>query len=354
MSEKTMVWAAKHALIDMTMFGAYDVSDKVGVAQWIEKLPDNRVLEVFDMMCLDGNSYDKKCFLEESYHSDLTPVSEDTVVINESKWSDARNSILMEADGDSKIPAANDINKILKTGTVSAAALYIVHTAASKGPAEADRQLLAAAAFGISRYEQIRKNVIELMKRMHIPESVQNAMPTLHNTSKHMTAKYRWLSDEKMGAKRTQAQMDKVNAHGERMANLDLSKSKENLKKFLKVPGYIAAGVLTATAIGGLLYLAYQKYASAAAVSCRGQKTSKDKSICVLRFKIKACEETIKKATDGLSGCPKNKNPEQCTHAMTSNIWNFKRRKAKLEQELAKLVGQATSTKKDKNSDIFG
>ena len=353
---RQFAWAAKHALIEMTMFGSFGVSDKVGTSNWIESLPETQVLEIADILLSMENDSEKKQFLEESYQADICS-NKTSVLVNESAWQTARNQILMEADDTAKNGV--DVYKVLKQGSAMTAAIYLGHVAATKGPNEMKRQIAGLKTITSEGYEEVRKAIVYLANTNKYSKVFADVLPSLEKSTLARRGLHTTMSNIVNSDKLTPDQYDAVlkgpTDELKAAKNADWQNSKVGIKRFLTVSAKGAAVVIGLLGVATLIYMTYQRFAGAAAKACRGATNSKDKTICILRFKIRACDEAIKKGQEALVGCAKHPNPEKCTHSIQTTIWNMNRRKKEYEMKLAKLVSGHTPTQDTGGSkpDIF-
>jgi len=346
-------WASKRAIMDLVMFDFYGVSDKVGITEWIENLSDSEIFTLSESLI--GNDNNGKIILENLYNENLKSKSS-VNVIQESKWQDQRNSILMESEERTTPPI--DVVKFLKTGSVIAVSLFLakvwitdpelfntymnnlkefranayqtiahrVNLLIQKNPAAKEKGLLYPSAAPVqASFEELKneRKKLEILKNM--PVSQFNQAEEKHQQI--LAIQKRIQEIEQAIASKTKEVKSGIKQ--------TLKNTGKDVARAFKVPALVVAGTTAATIV---LYRIYKNFFSAAAKACKG-KTGKDKEACMLTHHINACDAVIEKAKKFLEDCPNSKNPDKCNHTTQSTIWNWERKKQQAQQKLAKVLG---------------
>jgi hypothetical protein len=89
-------------------------------------------------------------------------------------------------------------------------------------------------------------------------------------------------------------------------------------------------------ALTALAYTIYKYYTDAARKSCNNLRGN-NRKICILTFRINAATAAIKKLEEGLPACEEKNNPEKCKYSIQKEIWHWKQRREKYQNQLAKL-----------------
>ena len=299
-------WATKRSLMDNTMLGTYGVSDKIGITNWIENLDDDKVKVLSE--CLMNSEGEEKQILEAWYSNDSAEKNT-SHVINEYTWSEKRSDVLMEADDG---PKHVDIVKVVKYGSITAAALFMIKLQADN-PDEAQRQWTNLKRWSLSVYEQVASVTRTLSAGKVNPPSVIKTQKALQK----MSDKQRELSDKIKGGKVKANTITSKRKEIKRLAkkvgnawNQDLKKSKEGFKSVLKKSGGLLGGLIGITGLGIVLWQLYKNLLSPAAKACRGKKGT-EHTACILKYKITACDIIINKYQEALGSCKDHKNPER-------------------------------------------
>lgn len=144
-----------------------------------------------------------------------------------------------------------------------------------------------------------------------------------------------------------------------RFTKAALTGKKKHLKhkdiKFLKgmrTAALVATGL--AAALLAISYL-YKKVFSAEARACK-KYSGKERTVCMTRARIAACDSAIKKSEDALSKCDSSSNPEDCRFKMRVEVRTWSKKKRIEEERLAKLLRVSSSAfteKKPSKNDPF-
>ena len=334
--EKVLNWSIRHGLSDAIKHGTISVSDKVGMTNWIDSMSEEQLLETFDMINVLEIEHEQKKFLEESFRDAQIEKNPELITLTESVYANAVGHILTEADETSD-PRKEPISKILKHGTVAAGASYLLWVAMNKGPDEFNRQLQGLKIISKEKYQQVRN----ALYRMRKSKGENGILPDLTKSIEKNRELHKHLSQKgNIDAETTAGLTGEMRS----ATSASLGNMKKNILGFLNKSKRYAVIALGLTATSALLFAVYQRFASKAAKACRGEAGSKARKVCVLRFKIKACDEAVRAGHEALGGCSKHKNPERCTHSIQSDIWNWQRRKKKYEAKLALVAGSRELT----------
>jgi len=347
-------WASKRAIMDLVMFDHYDVSDKVGVTEWIESLSDSEIFTLSESLI--GNDNNGKVILENLYNENLKSKSS-VNVIQETKWQDQRNSILMEAEERTTPPI--DVVKFLKTGSVIAVSLFLAKVWITD-PELFHTYMNNLKEFRANAYQTIAHRVNLLVQKN--PQAKEKGL--LYPSAVPVQAGFKELKDERARLQilkdtpitnfvKAEEKHQQILAAQKRIQDIEqaisgktkevksgirqtLKSTAKDVGRAFKVPALVIAGT---TAASIALYQIYKRFLSTAAKACKG-KTGKDKEACMLTHHINACDVVIEKAKKFLEDCPNSKNPDKCAHTTQSTIWNWERKKQQAQQKLAKVLGQ--------------
>jgi hypothetical protein len=372
MNTKIFATAARHALIDMTMFDILGVSDKVGVSTYLEEASDEKILQLLEAVLHSETEFHSKQLLESNYIESI----KGNGIINEIIWNDGRNNILMEAEGGEESGKKLDpeaLLKVFKQAGVAGTAVYWVHVITKYGPAEGERQLRNAELSGVMGIERVRAavNRITSLAYKASKKGYKNTVGPKKGFGED-TKEWQKYKEElqkqaaklgKMKGKDVSVnQLKSIDREAQQLAKLRSKAMFEPVKKLVSKVGSDIRSNAPKVAIGGAIiggaifggHYIWQKFVSSAAKSCSKFKLGKQKDICILKFKISAADAAIKKVQSDLPKCAQHQNPEKCTHALQTEIWNWNRRKHNYMSRLAKLTGsQKPPEDASGGSDIF-
>jgi len=102
-----------------------------------------------------------------------------------------------------------------------------------------------------------------------------------------------------------------------------------------KTYGYVALGVAGIAGVTYVAYRVYQRYLSVAAKSCEGTK-GKERTACILRFKIQAAGHALAKLKEALSGCQDKSDPEGCKMSIMKQIYKWQNRINRYHKKVSK------------------
>ncbi len=365
---KDFCWAAECALTDLIMLEIYQVKDKMGLCQVIDEMTNQ---EIFDLtthlITLDENSVARH--LDSIYYDYLQEKSEDLCIPNERTLLYERNFILSEAN-ESKDLSAEEIIQIGRNVSISAAVTAYAAIFANDPPK------------AIKKYKRINRELgRDFTKAIRSNPKLWNAVDPKSYVKRQSIERTRAAIKKGLKNKTlTQAEADKMRkgaaAKADKVASWATSKSKtaalndkvrdlvaksketpqqanarkkaaKNAKEALKkanngkIPlGKGSKAVLIGSGIVAVSVLAYTIYKNLndkARKSCAGQK-GKAKTICMTRYRITACDKSIKALQESLPGCQEKSDPTKCKYSVQKQIWNWTRRKQKYQQKLAKLT----------------
>lgn len=349
-------WSTRHGLMDMVMLDCYNVSDKIGVAEWIEKLPCDKLSNLAEALIISETDNDRKQILEENYLTSITKEKE-PILIREYNWSEKRNSILMEADDGSQ-PV--DIMKVIKYGGAAAGAAFIVKLWA-ENPEKAELEMTNLKKGSAKLYDIVadRANLLINNTRGHQDpvtkkwvSAVDEPFPRIEKYSKDLqrvSDLQKKLKDATYGESENikpksqseinalRKQVDKAKDVAGKRFGKTLEKTKNKLVDTAKFSSKV---LLWTTGITGLLIGLYQLYKhlfSKASIECK-KFTGTKKQICMLQNKIAACEIVIQKQKEALPACSKYKNPERCVHSVQSHIWYWGKKKQQYQIKLTAIA----------------
>lgn len=106
--------------------------------------------------------------------------------------------------------------------------------------------------------------------------------------------------------------------------------------KFLKKAGIVSLIAVGLTAAVAGLAVAYKNTFSEAAKQCRGM-FGKNRTICMLKAQIVACDRAISEAKKAVLECHKAKSEQDCQYKMKQEIYNWTRKKQHYVEKLNKL-----------------
>lgn len=325
---KDFCWAAKHAIIDLVMLECYTVHDKVGVSEFIEDMKSRDLYNLTTtMFMLDETT--NSWLLTNLYNDYLQSKNSDILVTRESQWAEKRNMTLLSeanpSDDDDATKLAGDISDAVMKGSL----VMAVGLIARKAVDPKNRKVIKDA-LGI-----LRRDKGKIYNRIAKQPIVKQFAPGARMSTK---------TGQKIFTKDPAANLsNKLKRAGDRAITLakDLDKkitkvrnmkTKDLMKMNLKYVIPIA-GMAGATA---LAYAIYQRMYSSAAKSCEKMK-GREKSKCMMRFKINAANQAIDKLQEMIIGCENKKDPDKCKYSIQRQIWNWTRRKQKYQEKLAKL-----------------
>jgi hypothetical protein len=322
--------SVRRALMELTMFGEYGVSDRVGVCEFIENLDDSQLNDLAKNIIMSENQNSCKEYLETKYYEDLNYKNSSASIISESSFSNRRDQILLnEADnkGDS-----DSLVRLLKTSGWLAVAGYIIKNY-SENPAEIARQMTILRQADLAAYEQIVSHIrlvtrgkINLPSRKHTDAALTN----LHNAQQKMSNQYKERKPINNDLKNA---VNRAKDDVLRAKKLDLQKGIKDSSQAKKYSGKVILSIMGLTGLAILLSQIYHRYLSDAAKHCRG-KSGKDRTICINTFKINACDAAIHKAREALTGCKDRVNPEKCVHSIQTQIWNWEKKKREYQKHM--------------------
>jgi len=375
-------WAERRALMDCVMLGNYDVSDKVGITEWIESLSDDKVLELSESIVYSVSDNESKNILESGYMSSMAAKST-SHVMSENLLRERAYSIIQEADeGQPMI----DVDKLLKHGggtVVAVAALkaWIID------PEQGEKIMLQLKRISSTEYDK----GAEIFNRMAHTWKITQAHRNLSWAEKAIDHSLGAPDPDKIkGAKEALAKLEKdgpteifprIASYVNRMkrvarkiTNLNnataapgnvsgVNTARKELDREIKKAGIawdkhnrdggadalkskgVAALKSTATkasylillvGITGTIIWAYNLYKNmikGAGAACKKLKKN-DHTICVLNYKIRACDQFISELRGALPACEKHKNPDRCNHSIQTHIWNWTRKKKAFQEKL--------------------
>ena len=291
-------WASRHALMDLVMLEIYQVKDKVGVANFIETMPQKQLIET-TLNCLNLPDGDQDILLNEMYRNHLKELRPDLPIQDSKVWMD-RDAVLTEAsDGDEDV--ARKAIEIAKGASLAAAITYIGTVALTK-PDEA-----AKAVKAIQRV--YGGKAIQIINRYPILKGIADP------TAKRIKNADRMAQNPKAAA---------------RLAKIKLKQPVSVMKKM----GKVGMGV-TASAL--LAYGIYKRLTDPARKACANQ-SGRQKTACILKYKIQATGEAIRSLEKGMGGCDENPDPQKCKYSFQKKIWYWNKRKQGYQDKLAKLT----------------
>ena len=387
MNTKIFATAARHTLIDMVMFDALDISDKVGVATYIEEASEEKILQLFESVLHSETEFHSKQLLESNYLESI----KGNGIINEIIWNNGRNNILMEAEGETtiKIDPSVLVN-VFKSGGFIAVLLYMGNVLVKHGPDEVRKQMAYLESANLAGYDRLRHALDIILKKFGTKtptfeeyrkavreyigahESIKGQKESLisaKNTLTGLIGKSNVNPQDKANLEKMVADLEqhisksksiishggkKIDAARARSLKKIITKSKEAgpaIKSVATKVGAVGASIVAMIFAGHYIW---QKFLTQASRSCSKFKFGKQKDICILKFKISAADAAIKKVQSELSKCKDHSDPEKCNHALQTEIWNWNRRKHNYMNRLAKLTGSQKPSENNSNgSDIF-
>jgi len=322
----------KIALMELVMFGEYKVSDKIGVCEFIERMSDDQLENIAETLIVLDSESDQKSLLENNYNEELKKKNS-SVFMSESIFAKNRDQLILQEADDSGTP---DAMKILKVGGVSALGLYIIKHQA-EDPAEVSRMMTNLRQTNLRAYETVAAYVRHVTNgKIDLPSMKKTnvALTNLHNAQQAMSNRYKARKPITPALKNA---IDKAKDEVKTAKSLDLKGGAAGLKRAGKYSGLVILAMMGLTGLAIMLVHIYQQYLSDAAVHCKNKK-GKENKICILTYKIEACEVAIRKCREALGGCKDKANPEKCIHSVQTQIWNWEKRKRKYQQKIAIMV----------------
>jgi hypothetical protein len=335
MNEMSLV---KKTLMELVMLDQYDVSDKVGVCEFIERMDDKQIEELANDIILLEDDCGCKTLLESKYNAELQKKNS-SVFMAESLFSNHRNNILLQ-ESDSDVPKY-DIGAAIKTGGVMGGAMWYMKTVVTNPP-EASRQLANLKRHSLDLYHSVARAIHNLSGgHITLPElsRTDKALTDLHDihfkASEQMKAGKPLTDQMRRAAKRAELRVKKARS-------VDLSAGMRGVKKAGNIAALSVLALMGTTALALFTVRVYQKYLSDAAKNCRG-KSGAAKELCINTFKIHACDAAIQKCKEALIGCSNKNNPEKCMHSIKTQIWNWERRKKTYQQKIISITKHAVT-----------
>ena len=324
----------KIALMELVMFGEYGVSDKVGICEFIERMDSIQLESLAKTLMLLDTESDQKFLLESVYNEELQQKNSN-VYMTESIFSKSRDQIILqEAE---EIPA--NVAEILKRGGYTALALYLIREQA-RNPAEVARMMTTLRQTKLAVYEKVAAVMREMTRgKINYPtmKHTDAALTDLHNAQQTMANQYRAQKPITPSLKNA---VEKAKEKVKAARSLDLTRGEDATKKSLKYSGLAILTMMGLTGLAILLVHIYQKYLSDAAIHCKNKRGVENK-VCMLTFKIEACEVALKKCREALVGCKDKPNPEKCIHSIQTQVWNWEKRKRKYQAKISSLAKNA-------------
>lgn len=300
------------AIKELVTEGYFTLSDPVGVCQMIDNLSESQISDLATSMLMLSEK-DNANILSQLFTNKLSINPELPIhVQNEKQFYQNLEEVLMEDASSEENKEADKIVELITKGWWRAAAAMIV-TGAFLHPARMLNNLTIVKAKLGNKWGEFVK---------------------VYPAATYVDVKLRqgggWLD--------AQARKD-ITAWQKQIEKADPKKiGKAALKGSLLAAGLVGLSIATIQI--------YDKFLSAAARSCRGAKSWKDKKICILRHKIAGCETVINKLKQELPNCNKHVNPEKCTHSINSKIWNWTRRRDSYEKKIARLSSEGSDNSK--------
>jgi hypothetical protein len=312
--------AAKHALMELTMLECYDVSDPVGVATFIEEMSDKDVLLLTEEMIVANDPLAGQ-ILRETYNKHLSS-KKPNLIVDQYIWSQKRNSVLIQEDkkeDESISLSAKQIIAFIMAGSLPSALAIL----ATKSPRQQARILAYVRRFITERFGST-KAFIEKFP---------------------ITRKFYQAAKNKISAATKKSEVTVINAAGQpvkQMMTPGSARAWKVAQKIEDLPKRIGSAIKrprNALIAGGLLAAAlsatyiYQRFMSPAAKSCH-KYAGREKSKCILKFKISAATKAIAGLEDSLSACDSKPDPQKCRYSIQKKIWYWKMKKQKYEDKL--------------------
>lgn len=315
-------WSIRHAIFDMIDTNLMEVPNKKQIMNFIkEDISKENLLKLYDMMTHEDLLIQSSQFLKECYYNHLKENS-DLPIFNMSDILNQRDTILTEADEEKKPLTSKDIELLVKKYGILGAAAYLVRMRYVK-PSDYKKIVKKLT----TDYKGIKKGTVA----GHVLPSIKTAGEIKKDILKHpFGGSYR-------AAKQVKQHLQ--------------TKGKEFLTKH---PSVTKSGkyVLMTTGITGAIaasYFAYRHYLDNKKARQVCQNFSgKQRSICMIKFKISASDEAIDKLQEAKSGCSQKSDPEKCTYSINRELWKWQRRKQKYLIKLRQLTGEAAKEQREK------
>jgi len=359
----TFCWAMRHSLMDSVLLEIYHVEDRVGVSEFIKEMSELDLMEVIES-CSDITNQAASQLLEFEYHQFLQEQAGDSIIY-ESAYDCNQNisNYLSESEiGDRR--SADEIIKIARSsGFTFALSAYILWAMKDSKAAFENRKYLSdklgskwnammnssprlKRLLDPGKYEKDRllglnktkiKKLRKVIKNTKSPNNKKLAQTELDNIINAANNSAQKAADKtKMGRihNKIKSVKDKIHMSPEEADRLRLKRKaskikSKNPKRILIFGGLIAAGALA--------YSLYKYTVDDARKHCKSMK-GKDKSKCILQYKIDGANIAIQTLTKSMDGCSSRADPDQCRYSITRKIWAWKQRLSKYENRLDKLI----------------
>lgn len=307
----------KFPLINLISRGHLPLTNKTACLNFAKNTEDriaNRIC--FEMMKCD-DVYDAAKFLEEAVecYRDIAEGSR-AYFAESTSFADARNMILMREakDPNDVLEGNTQLNalvNIVKTGGTAAGVMYLLKLT----PNEQERILKNLKTYNRAIYDQIQDSLVG--RAIHLKKE-----PSYYG---------RWIKSKILRSKNGG------------LSNAELEEFGKWRNKVLKNAGIglaIATGIVAAIASISMIY---KKYFSAEAKACKAFG-GKERTVCMTKARIKACDAAINASKKALLECGSAKNEEDCIFKMKVEIRSWTKKKALEEEKLRKLTNVNSSS----------
>ena len=298
------ILAQRRTLIDLVMIEHYQVKDSIGVSAMLESMSSKNIEKLFSCLEKQDEEVSTQILNELLVQNNNKKIS--AVTLNENVWQKQRNVVLEDSGSNERV----DYSKLIKQMSIPALIAFAVKLRIDN-PMEYKRFLVQVKNIIPKNYNRIRL-------------AIQNA------TGKHILPD---LSEPAKNVKKMLTTKDPELAKMYRSKIFSGTGSK--VATFMKRSGYTILAAIGITALVLVCQKVFNKMNIQAHKTCKG--SGKDKIKCILRFKINACNEIIKKFEEAVPACKDKKNPQKCELSIQKEIWHWNKRKAQYQDQLQKL-----------------
>ena len=308
--EKMIQEATRRGLMDCIILDDFGVSDKMGVAEMVENMPDELFSNLYESF-LKIDPIETKQSLDSMYSDYLIETNSSGVVIGKQNvWEDKRNNVLI-SEADNEKSDQDKFNDALVKVAMTASAPVLIKFIVDEYRKPGGKDLVEDGV------KHLKRKVPAAYARIQKAPIIRQILPR--------AGAVKVKSDKAIDTISKAA--DKVDAT---LAKIKRGTTSRNAMIGLAVLGGV-------TAVATAMQYTYQRYMSKAAKSCGG-KSGRERTSCILKFKINAASQAVKAAEVMLDGCEDKSDPQKCKYSIQKKIWYWNKRKQKYQDKLAKLA----------------
>jgi len=314
----------KFPLINLVARGHLPLSNRISSLNFAKSLDDGPATKIcYEMMKFD-NPKDSASYLEEAQRvfekergERMTSLTEDYDFRHQRDLILCRESRDSLSD-DSIAGSCARVANLIKAGMVTAAITYML----SKNEAE-QRLIWNNLQKGYSKsYVVLRNNWIG--RGLKLPQDNGDF--------------FKRLAMDSVGARK--------NDGSRYLTKVDSTNLKNFMGGIVKGAGIAAAIAVSVTAALVMISTIYKRYFSAEAKQCN-KFGGKERTVCLTKARIKACEAAIEQSKKALLDCGSAKNEEDCIFKMKVEIRSWTKKKLSEEEKLKKLLNVNSSAFND-------